>query len=228
MRSEQVVVAVSPAEFGLRNSVFRHSAKSTKCMWSWQLSYSQSNHNLFCSLFPTLTCKFASPVPLISRPATRSLFQPLSLSSCYRGKQHGVAVETASREGSLWDFQCADRSLYMAASCLSTNRWAQPSMNIQPFNQTDGATDREAKRQRKERMKDGQGLDWSLDLAAAASSSSGRSIFVARCNPEHLWHLICAPLLRFCPPHGTHTLTHPLHHSHSQSSDGGQHSADEY
>lgn len=31
-RSEQVIVAVSPAEFGLRNNVFRHSAKSTKCM----------------------------------------------------------------------------------------------------------------------------------------------------------------------------------------------------
>lgn len=42
----------------------------------------------------------------------------------------------------------------MAISCLSTNRWVQPSMNIEPFNQTDGATDREAKRQQKERKKE--------------------------------------------------------------------------
>lgn len=55
------------------------SAKSIRCVRSLWPSSSLSNHNLFCSSFPTLTCKFASPVPLISQPASRSLFQPLSL-----------------------------------------------------------------------------------------------------------------------------------------------------
>lgn len=60
---------------------------------------------------------------------------------------------------------------------------------------------------------DGWVLDWSLDLAAAVLSLSGRPILVAHCNTEHPWHFICALLLWLCPPHYKHTLTHPLHHS---------------
>lgn len=139
-----------------------HSAKSS----SWPPS-SLSNHNHLCSLFPTLTCKFASPVPLISQPAIHSLFQPLSLFLPPTEKKCCCCGNRFQR-GSLWAFQRADRSLYMAVSCLSTNRWVQPSMNIEPFNQTDGATDREAKRQQKERKEGG----WTRSRLIIRSGSS--------------------------------------------------------
>lgn len=135
-RSGQVIVAASRAELDLRNSIISWASKKSSLF----------NDNLFCSLFPTLICKFASLVPLISQPASRSLFQPLSLFLPLRETKCCCCGNRFQR-GSLWDFQGADRSLYMAISCLSTNRWVQPSMNIEPFNQTDGVTDRESKRQ---------------------------------------------------------------------------------
>lgn len=94
--------------------------------------------SLFCSfyyLIPTsifaLLCSYLASIPVLCL----ILNSHLSLSSCHRGKQNTVAMETAQREkrGSLWDFQCGDRSLYMATSCLQAGRWVQPSMNIESF-----------------------------------------------------------------------------------------------
>lgn len=74
----------------------------------------------------TLTCIFTSLMPL-SHLALLSRVELLSLSFCHWGKQNTVAMETAHREarGSLWEFQCRDRSLYKAISCLCAERWLQ-------------------------------------------------------------------------------------------------------
>lgn len=117
---------------------------------------------------------------LTSSPVLYSLshFELLSLSSCHRGKQNTVAMETAHREerGSLWGFQCGDRSLYMAISCLRAGRWVQPSTNIvshfpvwkttrQTERHTEWDKDRETEKGKwREREKDVWSLVWLISI----------------------------------------------------------------
>lgn len=192
---------------------------------SWPSS-SPSNHNLFYSLFPTLTCKFPSPCLLSHNRRVALIFNPY-LSSCHRGKQNAVAVETASREAAYKRF-----SVQTEAYIWPFPAWAQtdgysPQWTSSLFiRQMERQTERQ--RQQKERKKDGRGRDWSLDRTAAVLSLSGHPISVAHCNTEHPRHFICALVLWVCPPHEKHTPTLPLHHRRWRSSERGQHSADEY
>lgn len=101
-------------------------------------------------------------------------------SSCHRGKQNTVAVETArrvergeeSREASLWDIQSGDRSLYMAISCLRAGRPGSTLLWTLRLSFLCDLRDRWSDRQTEwdgERKTYGvwSAWYWSLDLAAA-------------------------------------------------------------
>lgn len=195
-------VAVSQAEFGLCNVVFgqalipeqeispnAHKADDPPVLY---LLNNLSSALLFCH--PDSYIYLSCAPYLTSSPVLYSLshFELLSLSSCHRGKQNTVAMETAHREErvSLWDFQCGDRSLYMAISCRRAGRWVQPSMNIVSLFLCEKLPDRWSDRQSekdtwKKRGRDGERKGneetgrkmygvcwsswyWSLDLAGTA------------------------------------------------------------
>lgn len=149
LKATQVNWAVSQAEFGLCNiAVVGHSSRNQKThlmpvKLMTLLCFIRKTH--FCSFIFTLAC-----LPLLcpylassSVLYSRSHFELLSLFLPRRETKY-CCYGNCSERGSLWDFQCGHRGLYMAISCLQAGRRVRPSMNIVshfPVNETFGVTD---------------------------------------------------------------------------------------
>lgn len=133
LKATQVNVAVSQAGFGLCNVVFAralipeqenplntHKADDPPVLYLQNILLL-----LFYSLvYLPLLCPYLTSSPVLYSLSfsfwTRiSLFLPPRETKycCY-----GNCSQRGERRGSLWDFQCGDRSLYMASSCLRAGR----------------------------------------------------------------------------------------------------------
>lgn len=199
LTATQVNVAVSQAECGLCNVVFgrapipeQENPLNARKANGPPVLYPQ-NIPLFFFIYSTqlvylpLLCPYLTPSSIL---CSLSHFELLSFSSCHQGKQNTVAMETAHREerGSLWDFQCGDRRLYMAISCLRAGRWVQPSMNIVSLfpdrqSEKDWGTQRGETKRQQERVWPG----WyrSLDLAGTVLLLLDHAAFSLLHNTTH-------------------------------------------